>query len=122
VPEPDHLRLPRADEAEIPEDKLRGYALALEHPTGGHKARVFASALGIEQSDWTFLRDQILDRVVDCPVTAIRPKPPYGMEYEVRVDVDGRNGETHRIITGWLVAGEEPPRLITAYVELPRRT
>lgn len=121
MPEPE-LVLPRAGQAEIPEEKLRAYVLDPAHPTGRHKARVFASALGITAADWRFLRDQVLDRVTTSPVTAIRPKPPYGVEYEVRVEIDGLNGETHTIITGWLVAGDQPPRLITSYVELPRRT
>jgi hypothetical protein len=71
-------------------------------------------------ADWTFLRDQILDRVAACPVTAIRPKPPYGVEYEVRIQIDGMNGETHSVLTGGLVPDEGPPRLLAAYVELPR--
>jgi hypothetical protein len=53
-------------------------------------------------------------------VTAIRPKPPHGVEYEVRIEIDGLNGETHPIVTGWLVAGAGVPRLLTAYVELRR--
>jgi hypothetical protein len=53
-------------------------------------------------------------------VTAIRPKPPYGVEYEVRIEIEGLNGETHPIITGWLVPEEGGPRLLTAYVELRR--
>jgi hypothetical protein len=72
-------------------------------------------------SDWEYLREQILARVADSPVTAIRPSPPWGTEYEVRVAVDGLNGVTHAVITGWLLPSEGPPRLITAYVELPRR-
>jgi hypothetical protein len=116
----DHLFLPGAELAEAPEDKLHGYALNAEHPTGRHKARVFASALGIGRADWTFLRDQIVDRVPHSPVTAIRPKPPYGVEYEVRIEIEGLNGETHPIITGWLVPEEGGPRLLTAYVELRR--
>lgn len=113
--------LPRAADAEIPEDKLRDYALDPEHPTGRHKARVFASTLGIGQADWPFLRDQILERVASSPVTAIRPKPPYGDEYEVRIQIEGCNGETHPVITGWLVAEGGSPRFLTAYVELLRR-
>lgn len=88
---------------------------------GRRKARVFASLLGIAQDDWAFRRDQILQRVGSIPVTAVRPKPPHGTEYEVRIDVDGLNGATHPVITGWLVAGDHPPRLVTAYVDLPRR-
>ena len=117
----DELYLPRVDEAEVPEDKLRSYALDPDHPTGRHKARVFASLLGITQDEWAFLRDQILQRVGSSPVTAVRPKPPHGTEYEVRIDVDGLNGATHSVITGWLVAGDDPPRLVTVYVDLPRR-
>jgi hypothetical protein len=116
----DELFLPRAELAVVPEDKLRDYSLNADHPTGRHKARVFASVLAVGPRDWTFLRDQILDRVADCPVTAVRPKPPYGVEYEVRIEIDGLNGVTHAVITGWLVAGDDPPRLITAYVDLPR--
>ena len=82
---------------------------------------MFASALGIGQDDWTYLRDQILAGVQISPVTAVRPRAPYGIEYEVRIDVDGRNGETHRVITGWLVAEGGAPRLLTAYVETARR-
>lgn len=116
----DDVFLPRAEDAEVPEDKLRGYALDPDHQTGRHKARVFLSSLGIARSDWAFLRDQILDRVARSPVTAIRPKPPYGDEYEVRIQIDGLNGETHPVITGWLVSEDAGPRLLTAYVELGR--
>ena len=77
--------------------------------------------LGIEQRDWEYLREQILARVAESPVTASRPSPPWGTEYEVRVPVDGLNGVTHPVITGWLLPSSGPPRLITAYVDLPRR-
>lgn len=43
----DAVLLPRASEAEVPEDKLRRYALDPGHRTGAHKARVFGSALGV---------------------------------------------------------------------------
>jgi hypothetical protein len=114
------LYLPQADRAEVPKDKLHGYALNPEHSTSRHKARVFASALGSGRGDWTFLRDQIIGRVPRSPVTAIRPKPPHGVEYEVRIEIDGLNGETHPIVTGWLVDAGGVPRLLTAYVELRR--
>lgn len=104
-----------------PVEKLHAYALDPEHRSGRHEARVFSSVLGIEQHDWEYLRDQIPARVAAGPVTAIRPSPPWGTEYEVRVAIDGLNGVTHPIITGWLLPSDGPPRLITAYVELPRR-
>jgi hypothetical protein len=116
----DELVLPRAELAEIPAEKLRDYALDPAHTTGSHKARLFAAVLGIEQSGWTYLRDRILEQLPGSPVTAIRPKPPWGKEYEVRM-MDGLNGVTHPVITGWLVPEDGAPRLITAYLEVPRR-
>jgi len=40
---------------------------------------------------------------------------------EVRLPIDGLNGETHTVVTGWLVAEDQPPRLLTTYVEVPKR-
>ncbi len=112
--------LPGAAAAEIPEEKLRDYVLNPEHTLGRHKARVFAAALGIGRSDWPYLRDQIQERVAESPVSAIRPKPPHGIEYEIRMPIEGLNGETHSVITGWLAPEEGSPRLLTAYVEMRR--
>jgi hypothetical protein len=117
----DDLFLPRAEDAEIAEEKLRHYVLDPDHHLGKHKARVFQSALGIGQDDWQYLRDQILERLPGARVTAIRPKPPHGLEYEARMPIDGLNGETRTIITGWLVAEDQPPRLLTTYVEVAQR-
>lgn len=41
------MKLPDGDRAEISMQKLTGYCLNPDHPSGKHKARVFASALGI---------------------------------------------------------------------------
>jgi filamentous hemagglutinin len=108
-------RLPRADQAIVPREKLERYLLNPEHAVGRHKARVFASALGIRQRDWEYLRGQLETAVVDAPVSSVR-QTPWGGLYELVLAVDGLNGQTHRVMTVWLVAGEEPPRLVTAYV------
>lgn len=108
-------RLPRANHAVVPREKLERYLLNPEHEVGRHKARVFGSALGIRQRDWKYLRDQLQTAVVDAPVSSVRTTP-WGGLYEVVVAVDGLNGETRRVMTVWLVAGEEPPRLVTGYV------
>lgn len=99
----------------MPREKLARYLLDPEHEVGRHKARVFASALGIRQRDSEYLRDQLQIAVVDAPVSSVR-ETPWGGLHEVVLPVDGLNGQTHRVMTVWLVAGEEPPRLVTAYV------
>lgn len=108
-------RLPRADRAVVPREKLEGYLLNPQHEIGRHKARVFASALGIQQRDWQYLGDQLRTAVVDAPASSIR-ETSWGSLYEVVVAVEGLNGQTGQVATVWLVAGDEPPRLVTAYV------
>jgi hypothetical protein len=100
----DRFHLPRARDAVIPTDKLVAYALDPDHPRGRHKARVFAAVLGIGKSDWQYLRDQLLEAVVDADVRGTRITA-HGVLYDVLVLVDGLNGATQRVATIWLVAG-----------------
>lgn len=112
------MRLPRAERATIPTDKLVRYALSREHPRGRHKARVFAPALGITAAEWRYLHDQILEAVRDAPVRSTRITP-FGVAYEVVVPVDGLNGATQPVVTTWIVAGDSPPRLTSTWVDIP---
>lgn len=110
-------RIPYVDRAWIPEDKLKLYALNPDHPKGRHKARRFKSVLGIERDEWRYLHDQILDRLSACPVHAARVAAPHGVEYEVRIPIDGRNGRSALVATAWMLDAERRPRLTSAYVE-----
>lgn len=112
------VRLPRAEEAAVPREKLEDYALSLSHERGKHKARVFASALGITAADWRYLRDQILDAINSAPVRGTRVTP-FGVAYELLITIDGLNGATHPIVTTWIVEGDEPPRLTSTWVDIP---
>jgi hypothetical protein len=111
-------RLPRAESATIPTDKLVRYALSPEHPRGRHKARVFASALGITAADWRYLHDQILDAVPTAAVRSTRITP-FGIAYEVVVPIDGLNGASLPVVTTWILAGDAPPRLTSTWVDIP---
>jgi hypothetical protein len=114
----DRFQLPQARDAVIPTEKLVAYALDPDHPRGRHKARVFAAALGIGKSDWQYLRDQILEAVVDAEVRGTRITA-HGVLYDVLVLVDGLNGATQRVATIWLVTGARPPRLVSTWVDIP---
>jgi hypothetical protein len=112
-------QLPGADRAVVPPDKLYDYVLCPDHPKGRHKARVFQSALGIGQEDWEYLRDQITEGTEAGSVTDVR-STRYGFLYEVPMLVEGLNGETHEVVTAWIIyEGDEIPRLTTAYVNVP---
>lgn len=118
-PRPDLAKLPQAHRAVVEAEKLRDYVLSREHEHGRHKARVFGSALGIDRDNWEYLRDQIVSGVGDAEVTEVR-SGRYGLRYSVPMLIEGLNGQTHEIITGWIVEEEgRPPRLTTAYVNVP---
>jgi hypothetical protein len=112
------VRLPRAREATIPTAKLVSYALAPSHERGQHKARVFASALGITATDWRYLHDQILAKLPNAVVRSTRITP-FGVAYEVIVMIDGLNGRTAPIVTTWMLAADGPPRLTSTWVDIP---
>lgn len=62
------MRLPNGDQAEISQAKLIEYCLNLDHPSGKHKARVFASALGITANNADDLRQLIQKAAVEGEV------------------------------------------------------
>jgi hypothetical protein len=111
-------RLPRASESVVPLEKLANYALDPEHPRGRHRARVFAAALGIRRDDAGYLRDQLLEGVIDTPVRGTRITP-FGVLYEVVLLVDGLNGATAPVATAWIVEDDGPPRLVSTWVDIP---
>ena len=114
----DPIRLPRAQQAAIPTAKLLSYALDPSHERGRHKARVFASALGITAGDWRYLHDQILAKLPEGEIRSTHITP-FGIAYEVIVMIDGLNGRTAPVITTWMVATDAAPRLTSTWVDIP---
>ena len=114
--------VPNGERAVVPREKLERYVLSPDHPTGRHKARVFAAALGIHDVDWPYLADQLTKAAASAPVVAIR-ESAWGLSYEVESLVDGLNGRSHPVISIWFAArdpsGDPDPRLITCYVAIP---
>jgi hypothetical protein len=120
MPDPEPIYLPRAEQAWIPEAKLRDYALDPDHQDGGHKARVFAAALGVQRRDWAQLRDAILEALPRVPVREIRDRDDGAASYTVIVEVT-LNGRRARVTTGWYVAAGKSPRLASAYIDKHHR-
>ena len=102
--------LPGAEEAVIPRAKLVDYALDPDNPHGRHKATVFRRALAIEQRNWEYLRDSILDALLSCPVTEIRQAegPEGKTTFSVVVPIRGLNGRTLPVLTAWKLVGGRP--------------
>jgi hypothetical protein len=114
-------RLPGYEEAVVPPEKLCGYALNFEHETGRHKARVFKGALGIEQQDWRYLHDQIIEGLPESEAIlhheTIRETVRW-QNWTVPILVAGRNSHSGYVKTVWTIrADDRKPKLTTAYVE-----
>lgn len=62
------MKLPNGDHAVIPMKKLIGYCLNPNHSSGKHKARVFASTLGITTKNANDLRELIAIAAIEGEV------------------------------------------------------
>src|SRR5215213_733105 len=113
--------LPNYERAEISRGKLEGYALNPVHePDGKHKARVFKSALGFDQSTWELLKQRILEEL-PYHEARLTQTSEYGDSYVVDLPVEGPNGHTAKIRTAWMFkTGTDYPSLTTVLV-LPKR-
>jgi hypothetical protein len=109
------MKLPGGDRALVDVGKLREYCLNERHPRGRHKARLFASILGLTREDAEILRQELLRAAVDGEASPSE-RDDYGQRYVVNFEMAGPSGSTV-IGSIWIVLkGENYPRLITCYV------
>jgi hypothetical protein len=107
--------LPNVEEAVIHPDKLRRYALDPTNAQGAHKARVFASVLGITLENAEELESQILSKIRSCAAVE-RKSTEYGRLFSVDIPITGPSG-SGIVRTGWQIdVGQSVPRLVSAYV------
>lgn len=109
------MKLPNSDRAVVDINKLRNYCLNQNHLKGKHKARVFASALGITASDAEELQE-ILLRVAITHDAIPSEEDAYGQRY--RLDFVMIRGELQATVrSSWIVrTGEDFPRLTSCFV------
>jgi hypothetical protein len=107
--------LPSGEEAVVDVAKLRDYVLNSLHPRGRHKARVFAAALDMHQSDAEALQRQLLSAAASCEARP-GPRDQYGHRYVV--DFECRNGSRRAMVrSSWIILADEGiPRLTTCFV------
>ena len=70
-------KLPNPENDVVETRKLRDYCLSPEHPRGRHKARVFASALGLTVDDSQELRRALLAAAL-CEEALVAEEDEYG--------------------------------------------
>jgi hypothetical protein len=108
-------KLPNPEDAVVEIQKLRDYCLSPEHPRGRHKARVFASALGLTAEDSEELRRALLSAVV-LKEAAPAEKDEYGQRYVLDFEMSTEIGKA-TVRSGWIVrSGEDFPRFTSCWV------
>ena len=107
--------IPNAENAVVDIRKLRDYCLNPNHEVGKHKARVFASALNLTETDATELQSVLLEavKIFDAKIGRL---DEYGQHYTVDFDFE-RQGKRAIVRGGWIVdANSDVPRLVTCMI------
>ena len=103
------------DEFHIDIRKLRDYCLNPNHPVGKHKARVFASQLGIHRREAEILKEKILREINDAELV-----PTFEDQFGKRFSADlgvNINNRFALVRTIWILkSGRNIPELVTCYI------
>ncbi len=109
------MKLPNPEHAFVDIHKLSDYCLSMDHPYGRHKARVFASALGLEAEDAESLQEALLDAAMVGEVE-LGEQDEYGQRYVLDFEMIGPEGQA-TVRSSWIVRSDEDfPRLTSCYV------
>ena len=94
---------------------LRDYCLNPEHQRGRHKARVFASALGLTADDSQELRQALLAAAFSEEALPAE-EDEYGQRYMLDFEMSTEMGSAV-VRSGWMVrSGEDFPRFTSCWV------
>jgi hypothetical protein len=108
-------QLPNAENAIVEIRKLRDYCLSPDHPRGRHKARVFASALGLTADDAEEVREALLSAAL-CGEADPAEEDEYGKRYVLDFEMKTGAGSA-TVRSGWIVRrGEDVPRFTSCFV------
>jgi hypothetical protein len=109
------MKLPNGEHAIIPMEKLIGYCLNSDHPSGKHKARVFASALGITVENADRLRELIADAAIEGEVIQ-QDSTEFGQLYKVDWKIPQQESVVLRTL--WEISLHQTnPRLVSAFIK-----
>ncbi len=107
------MLVPNATRAVVPAHKLTAYLLALAHPVGGSKARLFR-AHGFDDHNVEALVAGLLG-IVTGAASSARPGP-FGTKYTVVGELATPRGTAVQIETLWIIEPhDDRPRFVTAY-------
>lgn len=106
-----------AEHAVVDYRKLSTYSLDPTHPTGGHKARVFQSALGYNTTNSDVLGNRVQEGILTAPANVL-DATQHGQRMAVDMPILGANGETVIVRSGWIYEPDAVvPRMTTIFVK-----
>ena len=107
-------RVTNWDEAAAAREKVAGYLLAEDHPSGRAKAAFFGS-LGYDVGSWELLRDDLV-AVGKAGAPGAESETDWGTKFVIDGAVVSPVGRAVNVRTVWIVdRGRTAPRLVTAY-------
>ncbi len=114
--------LPNLEQAAIRVEKLRDYALNMEHPDGRHKAIVFKEALGIERRHADVLVELFRSTLPSAPAQPGK-SDEYGDSWTTYHHIIGMNGQSAVVTVAWIFKKEQSqmPQLVSCYIELQKQ-
>lgn len=108
------MLIPNSENAVVDIRKLRDYCLNLEHDDGKHKARLFASMLGMTADHAEELRHILLE-VVKVRAAQLGRRDEFGQRYTLDFTIEWQN-RSSTLRSGWIIEhGLETPKLTTCY-------
>lgn len=113
------MKVPHADQAEVPEPKIRRYLLDPAHPAGGSKARFF-HRFGFAAEPWEHMAGRLRHHVQENEVVEVRRKE-HGVSYAVDGPLDAPDASRLQVRSVWFIEnGAETPKFVTAH-PLPKQ-
>jgi hypothetical protein len=107
------MKLPNAEHAEVPPEKLRNYLLSPSHPVGRFKARFFHS-LGYNLDNWEVLSEFLLEVGRTGEVEEVPSQ--YGRKFRIIAALATATGDEVPVVTIWILSSNAAaPRFVTAY-------
>ncbi len=108
------MKLPNAEAAIVPEEKITGYLLSKTHRDGRHKAAFFLG-FGFTPEAWRTLAVALSKHAADHEVASAE-NTPFGIRYVVEGTIATPSGRAPSIRSVWfLESGQEVPRFVTSY-------
>ena len=113
------MKLPNAELATVPEEKITRYLLNLAHPAGGSKA-VFFLRFGFKIEGRSLLAEALLRHARDNDVVESE-ETPHGTRYAIDGPLRAPDGSVLKVRTAWYInPGTTVPRFVTAH-PLPKQ-